>query len=152
MAAAPGVASLAYLKSVRAAKTAGVERREQATEQWEKGKKKKVRWKRMYVGHVAAGIASMCHRGNHAGNAEAHLTTLPPCIYPTPRPSRIYLLSPYFHRPSSLFPPVRLYLVFSFERFPPRHVPQRNSRDAEIRTGKYGSSTCPRILIPRRWI
>ena len=44
-------------------------------------KKKKVRWKRMYVGHVAAGIASMCHRGNHAGNAEAHLTTLPPCIY-----------------------------------------------------------------------
>lgn len=44
-------------------------------------RKKKVRWKRMYVGHVAAGIASMCHRGNHAGNAEAHLTTLPPCIY-----------------------------------------------------------------------
>lgn len=47
-----------------------------------RGKKgrKKVRWKRMYVGHVAAGIASMCHRGNHAGNAEAHLTALPSCI------------------------------------------------------------------------
>lgn len=51
-----------------------VERREK------KKSRKKIRWKRMYVGHVAAGIASMCHRGNHAGNAEAHLTALPSCI------------------------------------------------------------------------
>ena len=34
---------------------------------------------RMYVGHVATGIASMCHRGNHAGNAEARrLARTPP--------------------------------------------------------------------------
>lgn len=55
----------------------------------------------MYVGHVAAGIASMCHRGNHAGNAEAHLTTLLPCIYlPIPVVAYIYVSPPcYTHTP-----------------------------------------------------
>lgn len=38
----------------------------------------------MYVEHVAAGIASMCHRGNHAGNAEAHLPRYRPA-YTYPR-------------------------------------------------------------------
>lgn len=107
-------------------------------------RKKKVRWKRMYVGHVAAGIASMCHRGNHAGNAEAHLTTLPPCIY-LPGLFRIYLLSPYFHKPCAhllrpsrtvFYPPYLL--PSSSTATVPRHVLQRNSRDAEIRTRKYG--------------
>lgn len=104
-------------------------------------RKKKVRWKRMYVGHVAAGIASMCHRGNHAGNAEAHLTTLPPCIY-LPRaipyiftvsvlPQTVRLLRP---SRALLYPP---YLLPSFSASAvPRHVLQRNSRDAEIRTRK----------------
>lgn len=65
-------------------------------------KKKKVRWKRMYVGHVAAGIASMCHRGNHAGNAEAHLTALPSCIQLPPSYSvYIYCLRASTNRVSS---------------------------------------------------
>jgi hypothetical protein len=39
---------------------------------------------RMYVRHVVTGIASMCHRGNHAGNAEARLS--PPCRRRPPPP------------------------------------------------------------------
>lgn len=101
----------AYLRSSFPAKNRGLERLEG---EGKNERKKKVRWKRMYVGHVAAGIASMCHRGNHAGNAEAHLTTLPPCIYlpraipyiftvsvlpQTVRASPTFLLSPSFsHR------------------------------------------------------
>lgn len=110
-------------------------------------KKKKVRWKRMYVGHVAAGIASMCHRGNHAGNAEAHLTTLPPCIYLPPAIPYIFTVSvpPQTVLPlSSTFPSFLLSPSFvspTFSTFPffatARHVLQRNSRDAEIRTRKY---------------
>lgn len=87
-----------------------------------KEKKKKVRWKRMYVGHVATGIASMCHRGNHAGNAEAHLTTLPPCIYLTPGYSvYIYCLRTSTNRvllSRSLFPcVVSSFSVSSARRF-----------------------------------
>lgn len=56
----------------------------------------------MYVEHVAAGIASMCHRGNHAGNAEAHLTALPSCIYLPPSYSvYIYCLRASTNRVSS---------------------------------------------------
>lgn len=56
----------------------------------------------MYVGHVAAGIASMCHRGNHAGNAEAHLTALPSCIQLPPSYSvYIYCLRASTNRVSS---------------------------------------------------
>lgn len=54
----------------------------------------------MYVGHVAAGIASMCHRGNHAGNAEAHLAALP---------ARVYLSSPHAPFLSSLVALSRIY-------------------------------------------
>lgn len=65
--------------------------------------RKKVRWKRMYVEHVAAGIASMCHRGNHAGNAESHLTALPSCIYLPPSYSvYIYCLRASTNRVSSI--------------------------------------------------
>lgn len=68
----------------------------------EKKTRRKVRWKRMYVEHVAAGIASMCHRGNHAGNAEAHLTALPSCIYLPPSYSvYIYCLRASTNRVSS---------------------------------------------------
>lgn len=112
----------------------------------------------MYVGHVVAGIASMCHRGNHAGNAEAHLTTLPPCIYLPPAipyiftvsvlPQTVLSLSLFLSLLffSALFLPPFFFLFSSlslclsqFSSSPLlRHVLQRNSRDAEIRTRKYG--------------
>lgn len=72
-------------------------------EKRKKRKRRKIRWKRMYVGHVAAGIASMCHRGNHAGNAEAHLTALPSCIQLPPSYSvYIYCLRASTNRLSSI--------------------------------------------------
>lgn len=80
------IGAVCISKTLRGAKTTNemedAERRGSGGEEGRREKKgrKKVRWKRMYVGHVAAGIASMCHRGNHAGNAEAHLTALPSCI------------------------------------------------------------------------
>lgn len=102
----------------------------------------------MYVGHVAAGIAWMCHRGNHAGNAEAHLTTLPPCIYLSPAIPYIFTVSVL---PQTVFSLSAFLSSFSASPLaPPRHVAPRNSRDAEIRTRKYGNPACPRILIPQR--
>jgi len=80
------IGAVCISKTLRGAKTtnemedAGVRRKWRRRRKRGKKGRKKVRWKRMYVGHVAAGIASMCHRGNHAGNAEAHLTALPSCI------------------------------------------------------------------------
>lgn len=118
-------------------------------------RKKKVRWKRMYVGHVAAGIASMCHRGNHAGNAEAHLTTLPPCIY-LPRaipyiftvsvlpqtvrlpPFSVLLAPPSIHRISFPFPPRPPFLGTYFKEI-------RETRKSERENTE--SPSCPRILI-----
>lgn len=65
--------------------------------------------------------------------------------YTYPGLFRIYLLSPYFHKPCA--PPLRpsrtvfyppYLLPSSSTGTVPRHVLQRNSRDAEIRTRKYG--------------
>lgn len=89
-------------KILDGAKTAEWRRRWREVKK-KKGAEKKVRWKRMYVEHVAAGIASMCHRGNHAGNAEAHLTALPSCIYLPPSYSvYIYCLRASTNRASSI--------------------------------------------------
>lgn len=68
----------------------------------------------MYVEHVAAGIASMCHRGNHAGNAEAHLPRYRPAYtYPRAIPY-IFTVSVL---PQTVFP-----LLPSRSRLPPRSV------------------------------
>lgn len=65
--------------------------------------------------------------------------------YTYPGLFRIYLLSPYFHKPCAhllrpsrtvFYPPYLL--PSSSTATVPRHVLQRNSRDAEIRTRKYG--------------
>lgn len=67
----------------------------------------------MYVEHVAAGIASMCHRGNHAGNAEAHLPRYRPAYtYPRAIPY-IFTVSVL---PQTVFPLPAL----SLSRSPPR--------------------------------
>lgn len=102
----------AYLRWSAGGENRGIERRRREEASGKNGKKKKVRWKRMYVGHVAAGIASMCHRGNHAGNAEAHLTTLPPCIYLPPAIPYIFTVSVL---PQTVLPP--FLLSFSFPPF-----------------------------------
>lgn len=72
----------------------------------------------MYVEHVAAGIASMCHRGNHAGNAEAHLTALPSCIYLPPSYSvYIYCLRASTNRVSSTALSLTLAITFRISLF-----------------------------------
>lgn len=129
-------------------------------------KKKKVRWKRMYVGHVAAGIASMCHRGNHAGNAEAHLTTLPPCIYLPPAipyiftvsvpPQTVLPLSSTFSLSSLLSLSLCLSFLLPSLSFP--SLPLLGTYFKEIRETRKSerentkSSSRPRNLITRAWI
>lgn len=70
--------------------------------------------------------------------------------YTYPGLFRIYLLSPYFHKPCAPPPPSSFHRPSRTAFHPPylapspttatapRHVLGRNSRDAEIRTRKYG--------------
>lgn len=103
---------------------------------WREVKKtrKKVRWKRMYVEHVAAGIASMCHRGNHAGNAEAHLTALPSCIYLPPSYSvYIYCLRASTNRVSSIAVSLSLPITPRISLFlSARTFTERKNRDLRV--------------------